>query len=209
MKIIDYNKTFDKEEIAKKAYSISKSANFPVNYEDVYDHLFSNDEALLLLLINGDNNISGFSVFEKYELLQDNKLISMLYLSGMVIEPNYQGNNLSQEIIKQAHKKLKTDLISLRTQNIAMAKAMLNTFRDCLLKVPGCINEQVLSYLRHIRPFVDIDQTGVVKNCYYNQLYYNLNAIKEHFGITLESHDALAVLIEPNINKQKKKSIFE
>ena len=208
MRIIDYDKSFDKEMVAGEAYRISKLANFPVNYDDVYEHLFGNSEAILLLLINEMECISGFGVFEKYEQLLDNQLISMLYLSGMVIEPNYQGNNISQEIIKQAYRKLKTDLISLRTQNIAMVESLLNTFRDCLLKVPGFINEQVLSYLRHIRPFTDIDENGVIRNCYYNQLYYNLGAIKDNFGITLEPCDALAVVIEPNIYKQKKKSIF-
>ena len=92
MRIIDYDKSFDKEMVASEAYRISKLANFPVNYDDVYEHLFGNSEAILLLLINEMECISGFGVFEKYEQLLENQLISMLYLSGMVIEPNYQGH---------------------------------------------------------------------------------------------------------------------
>ncbi len=209
MKIIDYNRTLDKKKIADSAYKICENANFPVEYQDVYDHLFENEHLILKLLLNEENNLAGFGVFENYRLFLENQIITMLYLSGMVIDPKYQGKNISREIIKNAYKQLHSDLISLRTQNIAMAKSLLDTFNDNLFEMPGNSNDALLSCLRQTNPFEDIDEHGVIRNCYPNQLYYNLNAIQDNFGIKLQSRDALGVVIEPSKNKQKVLSLFK
>lgn len=203
MKIIDYNKTLDKKKIANSAYRICGNAEFPVLYRDVYEHLFENDNLILKLLLNEENNLAGFGVFENYRLFLESKIITMLYLSGMVIDPKYQGKNISREIIKNAYKQLQSDLISLRTQNIAMAKSLLDTFNDNLFVMPGNINVAILNCLRQANPFKDIDEQGVIRDCYPNQLYYNLNAIQDNFGIKLQSNDALGVVIEPNKNQKK------
>ena len=208
MKIIDYNKTLDKKKIADSAYRICGNAEFPVEYQDVYEHLFENDNLILKLLLNEENNLAGFGVFENYRLFLESQIITMLYLSGMVIDPKYQGKNISREIIKNAYKQLQSDLISLRTQNIAMAKSLLDIFNDNLFEMPGNINGVILSCLRQTSPFEDIDKYGAIRNCYPNQLYYNLNAIQDNFGIKLQSTDALGVVIEPSKNKQKVLSLF-
>lgn len=208
MKIIDYNKTLDKKKIADSAYRICGNAEFPVEYQDVYEHLFENDNLILKLLLNEENNLAGFGVFENYRLFLDSQIITMLYLSGMVIDPKYQGKNISREIIKNAYSQIQSDLISLRTQNIAMAKSLLDTFDNNLFVMPGNINHMILSYLRQASPFKDIDEYGVIRDCYPNQLYYNLGAIQDNFGIKLQSTDALGVVIEPNKNNQKVLSRF-
>ena len=53
-----------------------------------------------------------------------------------------------------------------------------------------------------------MDEQGVIRDCYPNKLYYNLNAIQDNFGIKLQSTDALGVVIEPSKNKQKVLSLF-
>ena len=209
MKIIDYNRTLDKKKIADLAYRICGNAEFPVEYQDVYEHLFENDNLILKLLLNEENDLAGFGVFENYRLFLESQIITMLYLSGMVIDPKYQGKNISREIIKNAYKQLQSDLISLRTQNIAMAKSLLDTFNDNLFVMPGNNNDALLSCLRQTSPFEYIDEYGVIRNCYPNQLYYNLNAIQDNFGIKLQSRDALGVVIEPSKNKQKVLSLFK
>ncbi len=209
MKIIDYSKILDKKKIADSAYRICGNAEFPVEYQDVYEHLFENDDLILKLLINDENNLAGFGVFERYNLILAKDIITMLYLSGMVIDPRYQGRNISGEIIKNVYRQLQSDLISLRTQNIAMAKSLLNVFDDNLLVMPGDVNTLALDCLRQAKPFNDIDEYGVIRDCYPNQLYYDLNAIQENFGIELQSTDALGVVIEPSKNKQKVLSLFK
>ncbi|MDE6284330.1 MAG: GNAT family N-acetyltransferase [Bacilli bacterium] len=208
MKIIDYNKTLDKKKIADSAYRICGNAEFPVEYQDVYEHLFENDNLTLKLLLNEENHLAGFGVFENYRLFLESQIITMLYLSGMAIDPRYQGKNVSREIIKNAYRQFQSDLISLRTQNIAMAKSLLDTFNDNLFVMPGNTNDEILSCLRQASPFEDIDEYGVIRNCYPNQLYSDLNAIQENFGIKLQSTDALGVVIEPSRNKQKVLSLF-
>lgn len=208
MKIIDYDKTLDKKKIAETAYRICNKAAFPVEYQDVYEHLFANDNLILKLLLNKKKELAGFGVFENYSIPLGDDIITMLYLSGMVIDPKYQGKNVSQDIIKDAYKQLHSDLISLRTQNIAMAKSLLNTFDDSLFMMPGNINEEILRFIRQVNPFKDIDDEGVIRECYPNQLYYNLNAIESNFGIKLQATDALGVVIEPKKERQKKLSRF-
>ncbi len=208
MKIIDYNKTLNKKKIADSAYRICGNAEFPVEYQDVYEHLFENDHLILKLLLNDKNDLTGFGVFENYRLFLKGQIITMLYLSGMVIDPKYQGKNISREIIKNTYNQLQSDLISLRTQNIAMAKSLLDTFNDNLFVMPRNINDTIVSCLRQVTPFEDMDEYGVIRNCYPNQLYYNLKAIQDNFGIKLQSTDALGVVIEPSKNKQKVLSLF-
>ena len=127
----------------------------------------------------------------------------MLYLSCMVIDKKYQGKNISQEIIKSAFKQVNSDLISLRTQNIAMVRSLLNLFSGNLLEMPSNVNKDILKYLRKIEPFKNINKFGIIKNCYTNQLYYDLSAIKNNFNLDLTKNDVLAVVIKPNKNKEK------
>lgn len=209
MKIITYEDTMNKNKIVDSAYKICNIANFPVNYQDVYDHLFGESVSNLKLLLDNDNNLSGFGVFENYDIEYKTDIIKMLYISGMVINPKYQGRNLSQQIIKDEYNNSQYDFISLRTQNIAMAKSLLNMFPDNLFNMPGDMNMVALEHLRQITPFENLNDKGFVENCYYSQLYDNLNKIKEAFGVELGKTDALGVVIEPSKNKQKKLSIFK
>lgn len=209
MKVITYEKNMDKNRIVDSAYKICNVANFPVNYQDVYDHLFGEEVSDLKLLLDNEEKISGFGVFENYDIKYRDDIVKMLYISGMVIDPQYQGKNLSQQIIKNEYKDSQYDLISLRTQNIAMAKSLLHMFPDNLFNMPGDMNEVALEHLRQILPFEDLNDKGFVENCYYTQLYEDLNKIKEAFGVELGQTDALGVVIEPSKNKQKKLSIFK
>ena len=43
MKIIDYDESFNKKDIAEKAYRVCENAKFPVEYQYVYEHLFEKD----------------------------------------------------------------------------------------------------------------------------------------------------------------------
>ena len=208
MKIINYDKNVTKKEVTDKAYEICNHASFPVEYQDVYNHLFENDNLILKLLLTDTGDLKGFGVFEKYDLKLKDDLITMLYLSGMVIDPEYQHKKISHDIIKKTYMEIKSDLISLRTQNIAMAKSLLDTFNDNLFMMPGMVNDSVLEYLKTSKPFEDVNKDGIIKRCYPNQLYYDLGAIKDNFNKDLESTDALAVVIEPGVCKQKKISHF-
>ena len=136
MKIIDFDRTIDKNYLAQQAHEICTRAAFPVDYQDVYNHLFEKENLILKLLINKTKSLAGFGVFEIFE----EELNTMLYLSGMVIDKKYQGYNISREIIRKAYQEVNTNLVSLRTQNIAMAKSLLTTFPNKTLEIPKDIN---------------------------------------------------------------------
>lgn len=205
MKIVNFNESLNRYAVANDAYKICVNAQFPVTYDDVYAHLFSSDKLIIKLLIDNKLSISGFAVFELFEEYFKDRLISMLYLSGMVINPIYQGHNLSSKIIKTTYSEYNTDLISLRTQNIAMLKSLVNCF-DSLLTIPGSYNKELIEYLRMIEPFKNIDNNGIICNCYETQLYNNLIPIQTLYGLTINSKDAVGVVTEPK--KEKKLSLF-
>lgn len=206
MKIVDYNKDMDKKVLAEEAYVVCQRANFPVEYQDVYEHLFGNDDAILKILLDSHNQLAGFGVFEKYKLELDRRMATLLYLSGMVIDKKYQGHNVSHEILKITYNQVKSDLVSLRTQNIKMAKALLGMERECLFQMPVKSRDNdgyMIDALKQVEYFKTMDERGVIPNCYGNQLYENLGAIDENFGIQLGECDALAVVVEPKIENKE------
>ena len=170
MKILN-EKSLNKsrDEITSKSYDVCKKANFPVDIDDVYNHLFGNSNSTTRFLVNDNNEIVGFGVAEEYNLKVNDIDATLSYLQGMVIESTYQGKGYSTELLKNIYKHYNSDLFSLRTQNIKMALSMLNLFKDTLLKMPsktiskGSLNKLIES-LRVIEPFYDIDEKGIIKN---------------------------------------------
>ena len=209
MRIVDYDDCLDKGKVASVSYDICVGANFPVYYQDVYEHLFGEKDSILKLLLDDYGKISGFGVFQNYQLEIEEKSITMLYLSGMVISYKYQKLNLSKEVIKEAYRSFPSDFISLRTQNIAMAMSLFHLYSDNLFTSLENLDFKSLKILRMFEPLYNMQENGIIENCYYTQLYPNLDEMKNYFDIHLGKYDALAVIIEPKLPKRKKLSIFE
>ena len=124
----------------------------------------------------------------------------------MVIAKEYQGKGYSTKMLNDLYQSFQSDLFGLRTQNPKMAISMLNLFKKILIKIPT-INDQDLSQyimnkllrsIRQISPYQDIDDNGIVRNCYSNQLYSNLDELKIiNPNINLKETDALAVIVQP------------
>jgi hypothetical protein len=57
---------------------------------------------------------------------------------------------------------------------------------------------KLLGSIRQISPYQDIDDNGIVRNCYPNQLYSNLDELKIiNQNINLKETDALALIVQP------------
>lgn len=209
MKIIDYDAFMNKKKIADIAYRVCTNASFSVHYQDVYEHLFGSEDSILKLLFDDNKEISGFGVFENYTLELEDDFITMLYLSGMVIDRRYQKMNISKKILRTTYEEFCSDLISLRTQNIAMANSLLHLYSDNLFTSLENLDFTSLEVLKMFEPFCNMNLNGVIENCYYTQLYPNLDAIRDNFGVELKKKDALAVVIEPKFFKRKQLSVFE
>lgn len=69
MKILkedDLNKSRD--EIVLSSYKVCQNARFPVDYSDVYNHLYGSDGLVSSFLINDNDEIVGFGVVQNYNL---------------------------------------------------------------------------------------------------------------------------------------------
>lgn len=87
-----------------------------------------------------------------------------------------------------------------------MAMSMLNLFKKVLIRIPTntgndlpkYVMEELLNLIRQIPPYQDIDDNGIIRNCYPNQLYPDLDELNV---ITpnndLKGNDALAVIVQP------------
>lgn len=135
--------------------------------------------------------------------------MTLAYLHGMVISSEYQGKGYSKEMLNSLYKYFQTDLFGLRTQNPKMALSMLNLFKKTLLEIPvrkETSKEDVnnlLTLIRLVEPYKDINDKGIIENCYYNQLYPNLEELKLiNQDINLNETDALAVVVQPEKSKR-------
>lgn len=207
MKILkedDLNKSRD--EIVLSSYKVCQNARFPVDYSDVYNHLYGSDGLVSSFLINDNDEIVGFGVVQNYNLEINGLSATLAYLHGMVIAKEYQGKGYSTKMLNDLYQSFQSDLFGLRTQNPKMAISMLNLFKKILIKIPTMNDQDLSQYImnkllrsiRQISPYQDIDDNGIVRNCYSNQLYSNLDELKIiNPNINLKETDALAVIVQP------------
>jgi len=89
----------------------------PSSYEleqDTWGHV-SNAEFLYLVVEDQDNIIS-YSLFNIYQWQRK----SILYLSGSMVDPKFQGKGISSNVLKFVAARFQTDYIAARTQNPVM-----------------------------------------------------------------------------------------
>ena len=48
-----------------------------------------------------------------------------------------------------------------------------------------------------------IDENGIIRDCYMNQLYPNLNEINSYFNVNLKEKDALGVIVKPKVLEKR------
>jgi len=94
--------------------------------QDIYEHLFGED--FLYITFSNDIEWRGYHGESKAiaflgfrDILIENK--NMLYISGICVDPSYQGYGLGTYLMKEAHKRGSYQAMSLRTQNPVMKQA--------------------------------------------------------------------------------------
>ncbi len=136
MIIKEFNNNMSKENITLQCLEVAESTSFPTDYDDVYNHLFENEDLLKLFVLGNDNLIKGFAVFDYL-----NSNYNILYLSGMVLDSCIQGTGISKELLKKGLELLKGDIITLRTRNPRMYQALVKSLPNYgsypKLKVPS------------------------------------------------------------------------
>jgi hypothetical protein len=107
-----------KEKISKACHPVAvKAFGTPITYEDVFSHV---TEPEILLLAYEVNEIVSFGSFAF--LKKDG--IKILHLHGICVLPEIQGQGCFNEIVCFAGDKFNADVITARTQNPCLYKAM-------------------------------------------------------------------------------------
>lgn len=114
----------EKELVTRRCLEIAERANFPTDYEDMYSHLFENENAELFMVINDSNEIFGFATFD-YD-----KETNTAYLHGIIIHPDIQGMGFSVKLIQEAINKFKNNFLMARTHNPRVYEMMSRVSYD-------------------------------------------------------------------------------
>ena len=101
----------NKKDIALECLEIANEAKFPTDYNDIFSHLFGNEDYLICMAFDKNNQLGGFSVFAKLEK------IDTLYVHGIILHPRAQGKGLSLKMIETAIQNSNVTFISARTHN--------------------------------------------------------------------------------------------
>lgn len=114
----------EKELVTRRCLEIAERAKFPTDYEDMYEHLFENENAELFMVINDSNEIFGFATFD-YD-----KETNTAYLHGIIIHPDIQGMGFSVKLIQEAINKFKNNFLMARTHNPRVYEMMSRVSYD-------------------------------------------------------------------------------
>ena len=71
----------NKDAVTVRCLEIANAAQFPTDYQDMYEHLFENEDGELFVVMNDSNEIYGFATCDNMKE-HDNT-----YLHGIIIHP--------------------------------------------------------------------------------------------------------------------------
>jgi len=107
----------NKREVACTCVELTKAANFPTDYDDVYSHLFDSPKNDIVFVTPSEvfrgNEVVGFAVFCIFDILNS----KVMYLSGIVLHPNVQQKRVPKSIYEEALSIHNPDYITARTHN--------------------------------------------------------------------------------------------
>ena len=154
-------------------------------------------------MLNEEEEIVGFGVMEGYDFAVGDLLTKFLYLQGMVIATKYHGMGYATKLLESLYQ----HFLGLRTQNVYMAKALLHLFLNPVWTFPSNFKDElVINSIRTLLPYQNMDNSGIIKECYTQQLYPHLEELEQIVpGIHLGSTDALAVIVQKESIISKKK----
>lgn len=117
----------EKELVTRRCLEIAERAKFPTDYEDMYEHLFENENAELFMVIDDSNEIFGFATFD------NDKETSTAYLHGIIVHPDIQGIGFSVKLIQEAINKFKNNFLMARTHNPRVYEMMSRVSYDGII----------------------------------------------------------------------------
>ena len=154
----------NKAVIAKQCLEIANAAKFPTDYDDVFSHLFGNENYTICMVYDDNNLIVGFSVFAKLEE------INTLYLHGIVLHPKAQGKGLSFKMIQKIIDEANLSFLSARTRNPRMFETITKFACSSNYCYPNLDNKEIPAHIFKLvknNPFTnDADELLICRNAY-------------------------------------------
>lgn len=187
----------DKDCVTKRCLEIENKANFPTDYQDMYEHLFENEDAELFVVMNENEEIYGFATCDNVAEK------SNTYLHGIIIHPDIQGMGFSSRLIREMVKKDGNDFLTARTHNPRVYEMMSTVAynADPNLVFPNVskneIPEEVWKIIHSYSAMKNADADLVVRNAYPDEKVSQKVKNREIYSIfeKLNPNDAQVVVV--------------
>ena len=199
------NDEIEKDNIARQCLEIANSAQFPTDYQDVYDHLFEDDSYIRVFVKNEFDEIKGFAIICNENVLNN---LNIMHVHGIIIHPEAQGLGLAKEVINTAVEKYQTDVVTAKTHN----PRCFNMFADILNN--GCDfypnTQPIPSYIYEIvkkDKFIDKADEDLICRDAYPDVKIQQSKRKELVNDVFEKvgpYDAQAIVVVVNKNVKEK-----
>lgn len=154
----------NKEEIALQCLDVANAAQFSTDFDDVFSHLFGNEDYKICMAFDENGVLGGFSIFAK---LKD---IDTLHLHGIVLHPRAQGKGLSSKMIETVIKNENPTFLTAKTHNLRMFETLMKFACDTSNFYPNVDNEDIPELIYELvrkNEFVSsADEFLIVRNAY-------------------------------------------
>lgn len=156
----------DKEKVTKRCLEIANKAKFPTDYQDMYEHLFENENAELFMVMDENGEIYGFATCDNIAES------SNTYLHGIIIHPDIQGMGFSSRLLREIVKKDGNEFLTARTHNPRVYEMMSSVAYNgnADLVFPNVTSQNVpkeVWTVMHSHPAMsEADEDMVVRNAY-------------------------------------------
>lgn len=201
-------KKIEQLKIAKECLLVANDANFPTDFQDVYDHLFE-DESYIRVFIKDQNNVvKGFAIICN-ELVLNNCLI--MHVHGIVLSPEVQEEGLGKELINFAVCKYQPDVVTAKTHNPRCFNMFCNILDKTCAFYPN--EEPIPDYIYKIvknDKFIDVvDENLIYKDAYPDVKIQQSqkNPIVDRIFKKVGPYDAQAVVVVINPNIKEKTEV--
>lgn len=154
----------NKDDIASQCLDVANAAQFPTDFDDVFSHLFGDENYKICMAFDENDVLCGFSVFAKLEE------IDTLHLHGIVLHPRAQGKGLSSKMIRTVIENDNPTFLTAKTHNPRMFETLSKFACDQSSFYPNVDNVHIPESIYELvsnNEFVNTaDEYLIVRNAY-------------------------------------------
>ena len=187
----------DKERATKRCLEIANNATFPTDYQDMYEHLFGNENAELFMIMDENSEIYGFATCDNVTES------SNTYIHGIIVHPDIQGMRFGSRLLREIIKKDGNVFLTARTHNPRVYEMMSNEVYNgnTELVFPSVtshdVPEEIWKVLRSHPDMLEADEDMIVRNAYPDEKIKQKVKNRSIYNIfqKLNPNDAQAIVV--------------